>query len=143
MDRVVIEFTGNAPVRQNDWDAGYDLICAEDTVVKVGGAPTLVRTGTRIALPKTHFAMLVVRSSLGAKRSIGLANDVGIIDAGYRGEIMAAMQIRDGYTLDQKLAAGERIAQLVILPVPRVEFVKVKALDATVRGEGGFGSTGK
>lgn len=133
-----INFTGTEPTRASQGDAGLDLYAAEETVI-MSDFRTMVGTGTYLELPDTHFAMLVPRSSLSVKRDIQMVNGVGIIDAGYRGEIKAPL-ISMGE--DRVIAKGERIVQIVILPVVQAEFNRVEVLGATERGDGGFGSTG-
>lgn len=133
-----INFTGTEPTRANPSDAGLDLYAAEETVI-MSDFRAMVGTGTYLELPDTHFAMLVPRSSLSVKRDIQMVNGVGIIDAGYRGEVKAPL-ISMGE--DRVIAKGERIVQIVILPVVQAEFNRVEVLGATERGDGGFGSTG-
>lgn len=121
-------------------DAGADLIAAEG--VRLGpGERALVGTGVRIALPEGYAAFVMPRSGLAAKHGVTVVNAPGTVDAGYRGEIKVALLNTDR-TQAYEVSAGDRIAQLVVLPIPPVRFLPVDELPASVRGEGGFGSTG-
>ncbi|MDY0829384.1 dUTP diphosphatase [Microbacterium sp. BG28] len=121
-------------------DAGADLIAAEG--VRLGpGERALVATGVRIALPEGYAAFVMPRSGLAAKHGVTVVNAPGTVDAGYRGEIKVALLNTDR-TQAYEVSAGDRIAQLVVLPIPPVRFLPVDELPASVRGEGGFGSTG-
>jgi dUTP pyrophosphatase len=121
-------------------DAGADLVAAEAVRLEPGER-ALVGTGVRIALPEGHAAFVVPRSGLAAKHGITIVNAPGTVDAGYRGEIKVALlntDAREAYDI----AVGDRIAQLIVMPVPRARFVPVEELPESGRGEGGFGSTG-
>lgn len=121
-------------------DAGADLVSTEDVRLEPGER-ALVGTGVRIALPDGYAAFVVPRSGLAAKHGITIVNAPGTIDAGYRGEIRVALLNTDaGEAYDVK--AGDRIAQIILMPVPRARFVPVDELPDSVRGDGGFGSTG-
>ena len=95
----------------------------------------------RIALPDGYAAFVVPRSGLAARHGITIVNSPGTVDAGYRGEIKVSLLNTDASEA-YDVAVGDRIAQLIVLPVPRVRFVPVDDLPASVRGDGGFGSTG-
>ncbi|WP_198013073.1 dUTP diphosphatase [Microbacterium sp. oral taxon 186] len=128
------------PVYAHPGDAGADLVSSESVRLEPG-ARALVGTGVRIALPDGYAAFVVPRSGLAAKHGITIVNAPGTIDAGYRGEIKVALlntDTREAYDI----AVGDRIAQLIVMPVPRVHFLPVDDLPDTARGEGGFGSTG-
>ncbi len=101
----------------------------------------MVGTGVSIALPDGYAAFVVPRSGLAAKHGITIVNSPGTVDAGYRGEIKVTVLNTD---LHQpfEIAVGDRIAQLIIMPVVRATFVQVDRLPGSQRGEGGFGSTG-
>lgn len=121
-------------------DAGADLTAAESIRLEPGER-ALVSTGVRIALPDGFAAFVVPRSGLAAKHGISIVNSPGTVDAGYRGEIKVSLintDIRSAYDV----AVGDRIAQLIIMPVTRAVFHPVDELPESVRGEGGFGSTG-
>lgn len=128
------------PVYAHPGDAGADLVSSESLRLEPG-ARALVGTGVRIALPDGYAAFVVPRSGLAAKHGITIVNAPGTIDAGYRGEIKVALLNTDAHEA-YDITAGDRIAQLIVMPVPRVRFLPVDDLPATARGEGGFGSTG-
>ena len=105
------------------------------------GERALVTTGIRFALPEGYAAFVVPRSGLAVKHGISIVNSPGTIDAGYRGEIkvpLINLDPREAF----EIAPGDRIAQLIVMPVSRARFAPVEALDESERGEGGFGSTG-
>jgi len=121
-------------------DAGADLVSAEDVELAPGRRAT-VRTGLAIALPEGYAAFVHPRSGLAARCGLTLVNAPGTVDAGYRGEIRVTLLNTDLDT-PVKLARGDRIAQLVVQRVERVRFVEAAELPESVRGTGGFGSTG-
>ncbi len=130
----------HVPVYAHPGDAGADLVSAEE--LRLGpGERALVATGVRIALPDGYVAFVVPRSGLAAKHGITIVNAPGTVDAGYRGEIKVSLLNTDA-TEPYDIAVGDRIAQLIVMPVPRVRFVPVDELPESARGEGGFGSTG-
>jgi dUTP pyrophosphatase len=121
-------------------DAGADLAIAED--IELGpGERALVRTGLAIALPDGYAAFIHPRSGLAAKHGVTLVNAPGTVDAGYRGEIRVTLLNTDR---DRPISfsRGDRIAQLVIQRVERAVFREVAVLPGSIRGDGGFGSTG-
>ena len=123
--------------------AGMDLtaVCPSGSITIAPMERALIPTGIAIELPDGgHAALLFARSSLGVKRGLSLPNGVGVIDSDYRGEIHVALVNLSGEPV--QIYTGERIAQLVIMPVTQVLPVEVKELGQTQRGEGGFGSTG-
>ncbi|MCU4671972.1 dUTP diphosphatase [Microbacterium fluvii] len=130
----------DAPVYAHPGDAGADLVAAEAVRLEPGRR-ALVGTGVRIALPDGYVAFVVPRSGLAAKHGITIVNSPGTVDAGYRGEIKVSLLNTD---LDEafEVNVGDRIAQLIVMPVPRARFVPVEELPDSARGEGGFGSTG-
>jgi dUTP pyrophosphatase len=125
------------PTRAHADDAGLDLYALEDLILlpQKGGA---ARTGIAIALPKGFVGLIADRSSM-AKRGIKTAG--GVIDAGYRGEIQVVLWNLSGEIAEIK--KGERIAQLLILPIATPAVMEARTLDETQRGVNGFGSTGK
>ncbi len=129
------------PTRAHQGDAGLDL-CALEAVVLEPGERARVRTGLAIELPPGHAGLVLPRSGLAARHGIALVNAPGLIDEGYRGELQVLLLNTDR---DQAcgLAAGDRIAQLVVVPVAIAEPVEVAELAPAVRGEGGFGSSGR
>lgn len=131
------------PIRAHPSDAGLDLhyyTPAEVDVSLTPGASHGFETGLKIALPKRHVGLIYVRSSLGAKKNVTLSNSVGVIDADYRGELIVFLT--NNGTEDVTINHGDRVAQLVISPIITPAVKVVDALDETVRGDGGFGSTG-
>ena len=105
------------------------------------GQRALVGTGVRIALPAGFAAFIVPRSGLATKHGITIVNSPGTVDAGYRGEIKVTLLNTDTeHAFD--IAVGDRIAQMIVMPVTRAQFLPVEELPDSVRGEGGFGSTG-
>lgn len=122
--------------------AGVDLQIKEDAVIPSDDV-IMVGTGARVSIPEGYFGMVVVRSSVG-RDGVALANQVGIIDADYRGKIQLALTSQVGCEIF--LEAGTRVAQLIVLPLPHVAYTKVSDvndLGKTSRGEGGFGSSGR
>ena len=128
------------PRPQHPGDAGGDLVAIESCVL-VPGARAMVATGLSIAIPEGFAGFVLPRSGLASRFGVTCANAPGLIDAGYRGELKVALINLDpiqSYTVN----AGDRIAQLVIVATPMVEFDEVSELPESSRGEGGFGSTG-
>jgi dUTP pyrophosphatase len=121
-------------------DAGADLHAAE-AVVLAPGERAVIGTGVSIALPDGYAAFVVPRSGLAAKHGITIVNSPGTVDAGYRGEIKATLLNTDS-SVPYSIAVGDRIAQLVIMPVVRAAFIPVERLPGSQRGDSGFGSTG-
>jgi len=128
------------PVRAHDDDAGYDLHALHAASLAPGERAT-VATGIAIELPAGHAGLVVPRSGLAARHGIAIVNAPGLIDAGYRGELKVLLLNTDGAATFE-VTAGDRIAQLVIVAVATPPIVESDALAATVRGEGGFGSSG-
>ncbi|MBM7472102.1 dUTP diphosphatase [Subtercola frigoramans] len=122
-------------------DAGADLRSAEALTLAPGQRHT-VATGVSIALPDGFVAFVVPRSGLASKHGITIVNSPGTVDAGYRGEIRVALLNTDT-SVPYDIAVGDRIAQLIVMPVSRATFVPVDELPSSDRGAGGFGSTGK
>jgi len=128
------------PAYAHPGDAGADLVSTE--AVRLGpGERALVGTGVRIALPEGYAAFVVPRSGLAAKHGITIVNAPGTVDAGYRGEIKVALLNTDAAE-PYDIGIGDRIAQLIVMPVPRARFLPMTELPDSIRGEGGFGSTG-
>ena len=130
------------PTYDSAWAAGADLYaCLEAPVTIAPGKTVLIPTGLAMEIPVGFAGLIYARSGLSVKRGLAPANKVGVIDADYRGEFMVAL-LNHG-SESQTVCHGERIAQLVITPVFTPGFLEVEELSDTVRGEGGFGSTGK
>lgn len=129
------------PQSMSEHAAGLDLAAAiDEPVVLAHGARAMVGTGLAIALEPGYEAQVRPRSGLAVKHGVTLLNSPGTIDADYRGEIRVILVNLGGEAVT--IRPGDRIAQMVVAPVMRVEWVEVEALDATVRGTGGFGHTG-
>jgi dUTP pyrophosphatase len=128
------------PERAHPGDAGFDLRSTIDVEV-APGERAMVPTGLAVAIPEGHAGLVLPRSGLASKQGLTLANAPGLIDAGYRGEVTCAV-----VNLDRErsvaIARGDRIAQLVIVRIPDLEAVWADELPPSMRGEGGFGSTG-
>ena len=125
------------PTRAHPHDAGLDLYALADVTLKPGDG-SLVKTGIAVAVPEGHVGLIADRSSL-AKR--GLKTAGGVIDAGYRGELGILLWNISGQV--QQLKKGERLAQLLIVPVATPAVRETDNLGSTARGDGGFGSTGR
>ncbi|NLB46300.1 MAG: dUTP diphosphatase [Microbacteriaceae bacterium] len=121
-------------------DAGADLRSAESLVLGPGER-ALVATGISFALPDGFAAFVVPRSGLAVKHGITVLNSPGTIDAGYRGEVKVPLVNLDQHAAFE-IGIGDRIAQLIVIPVSHATFVPVSELSESVRGSGGFGSTG-
>lgn len=135
-----IPTVGTAPHRANSQDAGADLVAAE-AVTLAPGERALVRTGTAIALPVGTVGLVAPRSGLATRHGITVVNAPGVIDAGYRGEIKVPLLNTDPAET-YVVRPGDRIAQLLVLPIPTVSFVPVDELPEGERGSAGFGSSG-
>ena len=130
-----------APARAHDGDAGYDLHAAEAAVIAPGRRAS-VGTGIVLAIPEGRAGLVLPRSGLAARHGIALVNAPGLIDAGYRGELRVLLLNTDRER-SFEVAPGDRIAQLVLVRVEAPRLEESETLDATGRGEGGFGSTGR
>jgi dUTP pyrophosphatase len=131
---------GLVPAYAHPGDAGADLHAAEAVTLAPGERYT-VPTGVSIALPEGFAAFVVPRSGLAAKHGITIVNSPGTVDAGYRGEIRVTVLNTDR-SMPYDIAVGDRIAQLILVPVTRAIFVPVESLPESRRGTAGFGSTG-
>lgn len=134
LENAVIPSYGSASA------AGADLYSAEEEIVIKPGETKLVHTGLAMEIPEGYVGLIYARSGIATKRGLAPANKVGVIDSDYRGEIMVSIYNHSSET--QTIAAGERVAQIVITPYLTVNFVESEELDDTLRGSGGFGSTG-
>jgi dUTP pyrophosphatase len=120
-------------------DAGADLSANESVTIEPGGR-ALIGTGLSMAIPDGYAGFVLPRSGLAIKSGVTVSNAPGLIDSGYRGELRVGLTNHGTEPFD--IAVGDRIAQLVIMKVESPEFMDVEVLDETVRGSGGFGSTG-
>lgn len=128
------------PSYGTEYSAGADLYAASECEINAGET-VMVHTQIAMEIPDGYAGFVFARSGLATKRGLAPANKVGVIDSDYRGEIMVSIYNQSGEK--QVIAKGERIAQLVIMPYIAADFVETDALSETVRGEGGFGSTGR
>lgn len=129
------------PVYGSSFAAGMDLYaCMEDCVTIAPGETAMIHTQLSMEIPAGYAGMIYARSGLATKKGLAPANKVGVIDADYRGEIMIALHNHSQE--ERTVENGERVAQMVITPVPAVELIETETLEETDRGAGGFGSTG-
>lgn len=129
------------PTYGSEYAAGADLYACEGGEVTIAPAETrLIHTGIAMEIPEGLVGLVYARSGLASKRGLAPANKVGVIDSDYRGEIMVALHNHG--TAPQTIADGERIAQIVFTSYMTAEFTVADELSDTVRGIGGFGSTG-
>lgn len=129
------------PAYGTDYSAGADLYSIDGEVTVAPHATVLFHTGIAVEIPDGYCGLIFARSGLATKRGLAPANKVGVIDADYRGEIMVALHNHTDAPV--AVSAGERIAQLAILPFLKAEYEEAMELSDTVRGAGGFGSTGR
>lgn len=131
------------PTYGSQFAAGADLYaCTNGETVTFGpGETKLIKTGIAMEIPEGYAGLIYARSGIANKRGLAPSNKVGVVDSDYRGEIMVSLHNHS--LAEQSITDGERIAQMVIAPFLKVEYTEVEELTETVRGEGGFGSTGK
>jgi dUTP pyrophosphatase len=129
------------PTRAHDGDAGLDLYAAEPAIIGPGDR-AMVGTGISVEIPDGHAGLVLPRSGLAARHGISLVNAPGLIDAGYRGELRVLLLNTDR-TQPFEVGPGDRIAQLVITPFAETTPVEAPALSGSMRGEDGFGSSGR
>ena len=129
------------PTYGTEYSAGADLYNLDTPIVIEPHATALVHTGIAMEIPTGYCGLIFARSGLATKRGLAPANKVGVIDADYRGEIMVPLHNHTD-TL-ATVEAGERVAQIAIVPFLKAEFDECDELSDTLRGQGGFGSTGK
>ena len=129
------------PTYGTEFSAGADLYALCESDVSIQPHETvLIHTGISVEVPEGYAGLIYARSGLASKKGLAPANKVGVVDSDYRGEVMVALHNHGNVT--QTITNGERIAQFVITPFLKAEFVLADELTDTVRGEGGFGSTG-
>ncbi len=130
------------PTYGTEYSAGADLyaLIDEGSVVIAPGETKMIGTGLAFSIPEGLVGLVVARSSLGTKRGLAPANKVGVIDSDYRGEVRVVLHNHG--SVAQTVESGERIAQMLFVPYYSADFSVVDELDETVRGAGGFGSTG-
>ena len=129
------------PTYGSEFAAGADLYAAVEESVTIAPSETkLIPTGIAMEIPVGYAGFIYARSGLASKKGLAPANKVGVVDADYRGEVMVALH-NHGKT-EQTIEKAERIAQMVIAPFITANFIESETLEDTVRGAGGFGSTG-
>lgn len=129
------------PVYGTEFSAGADLCACLDAAVTIAGGETkLIPIGIAMEIPAGYAGLVFARSSLATKRNLAPANKVGVVDSDYRGEFF--VPLRNHGTMPQTVEDGERIAQMILTPYLTAEFLEAEELSVTVRGTGGFGSTG-
>lgn len=129
------------PTYGSAYAAGADLYSCDDETCINPHETKLIHTGIALEIPDGYVGLIYARSGLASKRHLAPANKVGVIDADYRGEVMVALHNHSNEP--QTIAKKERIAQLVIAPFLKADFVETDELTSTERGAGGFGSTGR
>ena len=143
MNVKIKKLSGNAviPTYGSEFSAGADIYaCISEPLVIEPGRTELVHTGFSIEIPVGFVGMVHARSGLASKKGLAPANKVGVIDSDYRGEVMVALHNHGD--VPRIIEPNDRIAQLVIMPYLACSFIESDELSETVRGEGGFGSTG-
>ena len=133
----LLDENAQAPVRGSEGAAAYDLYVIETTDVRRDGI-TQLHTGIAVEIPEGHVGLIRDRSSYAVK---GLSVQAGVIDQDYRGEVIVVMRNHTGRTIE--VLGGDRVAQLLVIPVIQTDVEVVDELDDTERGDGGFGSTGE
>ena len=129
------------PTYGTEFSAGADLYAVVDGTVTIGpGETKMIGTGLAFAIPVGLVGLVFARSGLATKKGLAPANKVGVIDSDYRGEVRVVLHNHG--TVAQTIENGERIAQIAFVPYYSAAFTVVEELDTTLRGEGGFGSTG-
>lgn len=130
------------PTYGSDYAAGADLYaCSAEPIEILPGACAKISTGIAVEIPAGYVGLVFARSSLGTKRGLAPANKVGVIDSDYRGEILVTLLNHSQQV--QTVGPYERIAQMAVMPVLRVDYEEAETLEETERGAGGFGSTGR
>lgn len=138
MDLQQLDFDLPVPRYAHPGDAGIDLYAAEDAIVT--GNTVLIPTGVAVAVPDGHVGLVCPRSGL-SKHGVTVANAPGVVDSGYRGELM--VRLTNTSARPYQVFFGDRVAQLLIIPILHPKVTLVERLDDTERGANGFGSTGR
>lgn len=129
------------PKYGTEFAAGADLYaCENEDIIIAPHETVLIKTGIALEIPVGYAGLIYARSGLASKKGLAPANKVGVVDSDYRGEVMVALH--NHTNVEQTISKNERVAQLVITPFLKVSFNEVEELSDTVRGSGGFGSTG-
>ena len=137
----ILDSRATVPSYATEYSAGADLYNLKDERIEIAPSQTkLIHTGIALEIPQGYVGLIFARSGLATKRGLAPANKVGFIDSDYRGEIMVSIYNQSDSV--QFIDGGERVAQISIVPYLKASFSEAKELSDTVRGEGGFGSTG-
>lgn len=129
------------PVYGTEYSAGADLCaCLDEPVTLQPGETRLISIGIAMEIPEGYAGLIFARSGLASKRGLAPANKVGVVDSDYRGEFF--VPLHNHSAVAQSVEPGERIAQMILMPYLAAHFVEAERLSDTVRGTGGFGSTG-
>ena len=138
---IKLDKNATVPSYGTEFSAGADLYALPgQEIVLEPNQTTLVHTGIALEIPEGYAGFVFARSGIATKRGLAPANKVGVIDSDYRGEIMVALHNHSEKV--QKIEDNERVAQLVIMPYLKAEFIEANTLEDTKRSSGGFGSTG-
>ncbi|MBE6809772.1 MAG: dUTP diphosphatase [Ruminococcaceae bacterium] len=138
---IKLESNAIVPTYGTDYAAGADLYTLPGDKIEVkSGETVMIHTGIAMEIPEGTAAFIFARSGIATKRGLAPANKVGVIDSDYRGEIMVPIHNHSGQT--QCIQGGERVAQMIIMPYVKAEFIESESLDETERDTKGFGSTG-
>jgi dUTP pyrophosphatase len=129
------------PARAHEDDAGLDLVAREAATLYPGAGPVVVPTGVAVAIPPGYCGLVCPRSGLAARHGVGVLNGPGVVDAGYRGEIRVVLHCVGPDEV--RVARGDRIAQLLVVPAAAPALSFVAELPDSVRAANGFGSTGR
>ena len=136
-----VNVNAKIPTYGTEYAAGADLYaCIDKNETIEPGETKLIKTGISLEVPSGYAGLIYARSGLASKKGLAPANKVGVVDSDYRGEVMVALHNHS--TTTKEIEPNERIAQLVIAPYLKADFVEVEDLDSTDRGSNGFGSTG-
>ena len=134
--KIMLEPTAYMPVKAHNSDAGFDLKSRDSVIIPAHGDQTF-DTGVHIAIPEGYVGFLKSKSGLNIKHGL---TGTGVIDAGYTGPIV--VKLYNNSSFNYKVGLGDKLIQLVILPIPEIELEQVNSLDSTERGDNGFGSSG-
>ena len=143
LDLKIKKLNENAqmPTFGTQFSAGADLYSAEEDLIIEPNKTAFIGTGLAVAIPQYKVGLIYARSGLACKKGLAPANKVGVVDSDYRGEVKVALHNHGKEA--QTVLKGERVAQMVITSYFACDYIESEELDQTVRGEGGFGSTGR
>ena len=137
----LLDTNAKLPVYGTDFSAGADLYACSESPVEIGpGQSCIIRTGIAVQIPEGYAGFVFARSGMASKQGLAPSNKVGVIDSDYRGEIMVSLYNHSQQS--RTVSNGDRIAQIVIMPYVKAVWDIMPELDDSLRGDGGFGSTG-